>query len=136
MNTLPTPHTPGEFDDLLGLRPHPMVDPVPHAARREPVTIDHATQKPITPTARKASAAALRQLAADLVSGNREKMQHCIDEIMKVSPKAAMDILLQLMEFSTPRLKAVAMQIEDTTPGAGNMRKLSTAELERMVRDE
>lgn len=131
-----------EFDDLLGLTPAPLAQPVPHTAlRRAPVTIDHESQTPVvrepTPVVRKASAARIRQMASDIVESKREALMGWIDKVAEVSPKAAADLVLQLMEFSTPRLKAQAIAVQDSNPaGSKNPRQLSTSDLVAMLTND
>jgi len=78
----------------------------------------------------------IRYYMSEILHGNLDKINAWLDEVAKDSPAKALELLMQFAEFSTPRLKAVAVQMSDPTAPNGAKRTLSYADLERIAAGE
>ncbi len=76
----------------------------------------------------------LRHAFAQLLAGNLDNVQRWLEEVAATSPSKAIELLLQMAEFNLPRLKAMAVKIEDQSGRPA--RELSVAELERIISEQ
>jgi hypothetical protein len=70
---------------------------------------------------------------AELAHGRIDKVQEWLDRVGEDHPARAIELTIELMKFSVPQLKAIAMEVNDTSG-----RPLSTytlAELEALERE-
>lgn len=68
---------------------------------------------------------------AELAQGNIANVQKWLEQVAEVSPKTAIQLYLELLEFSTPRLKAVEVTQNDA--GSKPMAQYTVAELQAMA---
>lgn len=79
------------------------------------------------------SMARIRLAMSELAHGEIDSVRAWLHEVAKTNPARAVELFIQLAEFSLPKLKAVALAIDD--PG-GSRRPLSIDELQRIVSDQ
>lgn len=72
----------------------------------------------------------IRYALAELANGNSTKVSGWLDELAKDSPKAALEMFIELCKFSTPQMKAALIEMRSET---GTPRAMSHADLERLV---
>lgn len=65
-----------------------------------------------------------------IVEGNIENFQSWIDEVAKKNPEKAFDMVVKLMEFTLPKLKAVEISGADGTPLIKNIIKWGDKSIE------
>lgn len=61
----------------------------------------------------KASAPKIRALTNELLAGNLANADWALKQLFQVNPKEALKVYLELCEFSMPKLKAVAVAVDD-----------------------
>lgn len=108
-----------------------------------PVTSDEAARttvvSPEDPSAMKLGAfkamtkARVGYMVADLTAGLMPDIKRIFLKLEIDSPKAALDFYLELLKFSTPQMKHMAVERQD---GDGPMRARSLRELQGMILDE
>lgn len=76
------------------------------------------------------TAGRLRYAMSELIAMNIDNIDTWIKQVAAQSPKAAIELMLQLAEFSLPRLKAIAIQVDDRS---ANPRAMSVADLQRVI---
>lgn len=76
------------------------------------------------------TAGRLRYAMSELVAMNIDNIDTWIKQVAAQSPKAAIELMLQLSEFSLPRLKAIAIQVDDRS---ANPRTMSVADLQKII---
>jgi hypothetical protein len=104
--------------------------PLPGAAPvREPPNL-----KLILKEGEKATGPRIRTLVNEIIAGNIDNANFWLQQVAASNPERALKILIELAEFSLPKLKAVAVQISD--PDGSNPRKLSFAELQKSLVDD
>lgn len=54
----------------------------------------------------------IKNIITDLLSNNIDKMQQWIDEVAMESPREAVKIMMQLMEYTLPKLSRVTAEVE------------------------
>lgn len=69
----------------------------------------------------------LRAAMSEVVGENIVKINTWLDQVAADSPKAAIELVIELAQFSLPKLKAVAV---DVRSGDGSVKTLSVADLE------
>ena len=74
----------------------------------------------------------IRAAFSDLAHGNVAKVQGWLDRVAETNPALAVQLFLQIAEFSLPKLKAVSVDVN--TPG--DVRSLSIADLQSIVSDQ
>ena len=74
--------------------------------------------------------ARIRYALAQLTALNVTNVQRWLEATAEKNPAAAVGLYLQLLEYSTPKLKAVAV---DVRSGDGSVKNLSMAELQNIV---
>ncbi len=52
----------------------------------------------------------IKQIFQQIVDGNVDNFQNWIDEVAKKNPEKAFDMIMKIMEFTLPKLKAVEMK--------------------------
>jgi len=98
--------------------------------------IDLGLQDPTDPRAlsqgqiKNVTANRLRASLSEVVGENVAKINGWMDAVAADSPKAAIELLIELAQFSLPKLKAVAV---DVRSGDGSMSTMSIADLQRLV---
>lgn len=80
--------------------------------------------------ARKVTQNRIRSAMAELAHGNIGKVNEWLDRVGAQDPARAIELFLQLSEFTLPKLKAVAIDVKDTS---GGLKTLSVRELEQLV---
>lgn len=78
---------------------------------------------------------AIRYYMSEILHGNLDKVNAWLDLVAKDSPAKALELLMAFAEFSTPRLKAVAVQVTNPNEN-GAKRTLTYADLERIAAGE
>lgn len=81
----------------------------------------------------KATAPKLRGLVNELLVGNLSNADWALKQLFSANPKAALELYLELAKFSLPQLKAVAVQVDDTS---ASPRAMSFAELQKLLAAE
>lgn len=92
-----------------------------HPAAMSPTKVEKITKNQI------------RNALADLVHGKMDKVSGWLDRIAEDSPAAAVDRLIELLKFTTPQVKAVAV---DVRSGDGSVKTYSSQELQQMISGE
>jgi len=72
----------------------------------------------------------IRWAMAELTALNLEKVSKWLDDLAADSPKAALEIMLELVKFSTPQQKSMTVE---GAPAEGNMQQLTLAQLQGLV---
>ena len=75
----------------------------------------------------------IRYALGELTAMNVDNVNEWLQKLAADSPKAAIDAFIQLCEFSTPRLKAIAVDVRSSD---GSVKHVSTSELERIVSEQ
>lgn len=75
----------------------------------------------------------IRSAMAEMAHGKIDKVNAWLDEVADKDPARAIELFMQLAEFTLPKLKAVAIDVKTTD---GTVRNLSVAQLEAMVRGD
>jgi hypothetical protein len=76
----------------------------------------------------------LRSMMAELTAMNLENVHNWLAQLAQESPKAALEMFVELAKFSAPQLKAVAIDVRDQ--GTGDLKRLSVADLEKIVAEQ
>jgi hypothetical protein len=74
----------------------------------------------------KATSPKIRQMLNELLAANMDNANYWLQQVAASNPKVALELYLDLCQFSIPKLKAVAVQVDDRSD---NPRTLSTAQL-------
>jgi hypothetical protein len=72
----------------------------------------------------------VRAAFAELAVRNFDSIQHWLDQVAHDSPAKAIELFIQLAEFSVPKLRAAAI---DARSSDGSVKQLSYADLEACV---
>jgi hypothetical protein len=75
----------------------------------------------------------IRSAMAELAHNNIENVHAWLAQVATQSPAKAVELFIELAQFSLPRLKAVAV---DVTSRDGSVKTLSVNELERIVSEQ
>jgi hypothetical protein len=81
----------------------------------------------------KATAPKIRHLVNELLALNVERADYALQQLFAANPKVALELYIELAQFSLPKLKAVAVQVDDKTD---NPRSLSFAQLQQVLSGE
>jgi hypothetical protein len=76
------------------------------------------------------TASRLRYALSELVALNIDNINVWIQQVAAQSPKAAIELMLELAQFSLPKLKAIAVQVDDRS---ANPRQMSVADLQKII---
>lgn len=71
-----------------------------------------------------------REAITRLVEGNVDRLQEWLDAVAKEDPAAALRCVVDLLEFSVPRLS----RVEHTTPPERSVEELTDEELAEVIR--
>lgn len=94
-----------------------------------PVEVSHPLALSQT-QAKKVTQNRIRSAMAELAHGKIDKVSAWLDNVAADDPARAIELFLQLTEFSLPKLKAVAIDVKSSD---GNVKTLSVAQLEALV---
>lgn len=83
--------------------------------------------------AKKVTQNRIRSAMAEMAHGKIDKVNAWLDNVAADDPARAIELFMQLAEFTLPKLKAVAIDVKSTD---GNVKSLSIAQLEAMVRGD
>jgi hypothetical protein len=75
----------------------------------------------------------LRYSLADLMSTERPNIIAALEEVRRVDPARYVGLYIELLQFSMPKLKAVAMEVTDHSPGT---KQMTIADLQRIVSEQ
>ena len=75
----------------------------------------------------------IRAAFSDLAHGNVTKVQAWLDRVAESNPALAIQLYLQIAEFTLPKLKAVSV---DVNQAPTDVRQLSIADLQSIVSDQ
>ncbi len=81
----------------------------------------------------KATAPKIRHMVNELLAGNMENADYALKQLFLVNPKVALDVYIELAQFALPKLKAVAVAIDDRSE---NPRGVGFAELQKMLQGD
>ncbi len=70
----------------------------------------------------------IRAMVQELLAANVDNANYWLQQVAAGNPKQALELYLELMQFSLPKLKAVAVQVDDNSQG--NPRALTMAQLQ------
>lgn len=79
----------------------------------------------------KITQARLRYALAELTGMNLDKASRWLDELAADSPRAALEVLIELVKFTTPQQKSVT--VESAPTDSMNMGNLTVRQLQGMV---
>jgi hypothetical protein len=79
----------------------------------------------------KITQARIRWALAELTGLQLDKVSGWFDQLAEQSPKAAIELLVELLKFTTPQQKQ--MTVESATPQGENMGALSLSQLQGLV---
>src|SRR5688572_11671894 len=83
----------------------------------------------------KVTKARIQYALSELAHNNAPNVQRWLEEVARESPKIAIELYLELLQFTIPKIKAVAVDMRHTS-GDSNPKELSLAELQQMVNAE
>jgi hypothetical protein len=75
----------------------------------------------------------LRYSLAELMSTERGNIIAALEEVRKMNPARYVELYIELLQFSMPKLKAVAMEVTDNSP---NTKQMTIADLQRIVSEQ
>lgn len=81
----------------------------------------------------RASAPKIRHMVNELLAGNIENADYALKQLFIANPKLGLELYIELAQFSLPKLKAVAVQVNDNT---GDPRTLTFAQLQAALQGE
>lgn len=77
--------------------------------------------------------ARIRHSMAELAAGNVDNVNTWLHEVSKTQPAKAVELFIELIQFSLPRVKAVAVDVRSKD---GSLSRLSMAELQSVISDQ
>lgn len=104
--------------------------------RLELALTPETSQNPLALTqgqAKKVTQNRIRSAMAEMAHGKIDKVNAWLDEVAEKDPARAIELFMQLTEFSLPKLKAVAIDVK-TTDGA--VKSMTVAQLESLIRGD
>lgn len=72
----------------------------------------------------------LRMVVNELLAGNVEQVDKALKALLATNPRVGVELYLELAQLSLPKLRAVAMQVDDRTSGDANPRTLTFQQLQ------
>lgn len=75
----------------------------------------------------------LRAAMSEVLQDNIAKINGLLNKVAEDSPKAAIELIIELAQFSMPKLKAVAV---DVRSGDGSIKQYGLTELNSMLESE
>lgn len=82
----------------------------------------------------KATTPKIRAMVNELLAGNIEAADYALKSLLAVNPKQGLELYIELAQFSLPKLKAVAVAIDDSS--SGSPRNLGFAELQKLLQGD
>lgn len=79
------------------------------------------------------SAPKIRQMVNELLAANLEEAHQALNQLFKMNPKLGLELYIELAQFSLPKLKAVAVQVDDKSD---NPKALTFAQLQAALQGE
>jgi hypothetical protein len=77
--------------------------------------------------------ARIRHSMAELAAGNVEHVQTWLHEVAKTQPAKAIELFIELVQFSLPRVKAVAVDVRSKD---GSVSRMSMADLQNVISEQ
>jgi hypothetical protein len=74
----------------------------------------------------------IRAAMAELAAGNIENVHKWLGQVAEQSPAKAVELFLELAQFTLPKVKAVAVDVSQRSNGERSLLGMSLAELEAM----
>lgn len=99
----------------------------------------HSLANPTSPRALttgrldKVSTSRIRNAVSELVHGNAANVQAWLEQVALVSPARAIELYIELLQFALPKLKALAVELNDQSPDS---KKMSVADLHKIVSEQ
>jgi len=75
----------------------------------------------------------IRHAMSELAALNVDNVDRWLADVAKDSPAKAIELFVELMKFSAPQLKAVAVDVRSSD---GSVKHVSTADLEKIVSEQ
>lgn len=75
----------------------------------------------------------IRYALGELAALNIDNVNEWLQQVARDSPSRAIELFIQLAEFSVPKLKAVAVDVRSSD---GSVKTVSTAELHKIVSEQ
>ena len=79
----------------------------------------------------RASAPKIRSMVNELLAGNIDNANYWLQQVGAANPKVAVELFIELAQFSLPKLKAVAVQVNDSS--ASDARTLTFEQLQQAL---
>jgi hypothetical protein len=86
------------------------------------------------PSVNKITTARIRQMVSQLSAEAYPEVLQWLRTVANDSPAKAIELYIELLQFSIPKVKAVAVAVNDTSAGAPH--KLSLADLQAIVSEQ
>lgn len=118
----PPPHGDSEFAPTSG------ASLVPAPGRPPP------NLKLVLKEGERATTPRIRSMVNELLAGNVDNANYWLQQVAAANPKVALELFIEMAQFSLPKLKAVAVQVDDRN--AENPRALSFAQLQQVIQGE
>jgi hypothetical protein len=87
-------------------------------------------------TVDKATAPKVRACVNELLVGNLENADYALRQLFAANPKVGLELFIELAQFTMPKLKAVAVQVDDLGGNGGSARSLGFAQLQQMLSED
>jgi len=110
-------------DDEFGMPAHPIQPPPPITANPRLTLVEG--EKATTPK--------IRQMVNELLAGNIQEADVALKTLLRANPKLGLELYVELAQFSLPKLKAVAVQVNDSSD---NPRGMSFADLQKVLQSD
>lgn len=75
----------------------------------------------------------IRSAMAELAHGKIENVSRWLEDVARTNPAKAVELFMQLAEYTLPKLKAIAVDVRSSD---GSVKNLSTQDLERIVSEQ
>ena len=75
----------------------------------------------------------IRAAMAELAHGKIERVSAWLEDVARTNPAKAVELFMQLAEYSLPKLKAVAIDVRSSD---GSVKQLSVSDLEKIVSEQ
>lgn len=89
--------------------------------------------KLVIPEGEKATTPKFRQMVNELLAGNIQEADVALKTLLRANPKLGLELYVELAQFSLPKLKAVAVQVNDSSD---NPRGMSFADLQKVLQSD
>jgi hypothetical protein len=81
----------------------------------------------------KVTNARIRYAVSELVAMNLDNVNVWLGQVAAQSPKAAIELMIELMQFTTPKLKTIAVQVTDDTQ---NPKSMTIDQLQKLIAEQ